>query len=284
MRQHILAVAAGVLLFAGSAQSAVTTIPSCYTALGVSPPPATSQTRIFVLVDQTVALDPSLKDSLVQNALALVQPGNAFEVTVFSAYNQGRYMDTVAQGALERPLPPARRNATGSEDLENLNICLTRQFNYGRRLMASTILKSLGASSPALSRSDILGSLVEAGRHIRDDPAQRKVVLVASDMLENSVVTSFYRHGGVRTVVPAQELQKVRAAGMLADFGGAEIYVLGGAMLPLDKASAETDATAQTYRSPVTLRALRDFWTQYFALSQARLVEFGEPALLSPVR
>jgi hypothetical protein len=59
---------------------------------------------------------------------------------------------------------------------------------------------------------------------------------------------------------------------------------LDGAMPPLDKASAETDATAQTYRSPVTLRALRDFWTQYFQLSQARLVEFGEPALLSPLR
>lgn len=270
-------------LFAGSASAAVTQIPSCYAALHMAPP-AGMQTKLYVLIDQTVLFDQPLKDSLAQNALSLVRPGNGFEVMVFSAYNQGRYMDVASGGALEPPLPPKRRNATGSDDLQTLDVCLRRQADYGRRLMAGTVAKSLGTASPALSRSDVIGSLAEAARHIRDDPASRKVVLIASDMLENSAVTSFYRKGGVRTIVPQAELEKVRAAGMLADFGGADVYVIGAAMLPLDKASAETDATMQSYRSAVTLRALADFWTLYFQNSKARLVEFGEPALLTPVR
>lgn len=281
--KYLLAALAILFPAEPAAAAATTQIPSCYAALHMAPP-AGAQAKLFVLIDQTVVFDQPLKDALIQNALSLVRPGNGFEVMVFSAYNQGRYMDVAAAGALEPPLPAARRNATGSEDLRALDICLRRQFEYGRRLMAGTVAKSLAAASPALSRSDVIGSLAEAARHIRDDPAGRKVVLIASDMLENSAVTSFYRKGGVRQIVPAAELAKVRAAGMLGDFGGAEVYVIGAAMLPLDKASAETEATMQSYRSAVTLRALTDFWTLYFQNSRARLVEFGAPALLTPIR
>ncbi|MGC9200284.1 MAG: hypothetical protein ACP5E5_15500, partial [Acidobacteriaceae bacterium] len=80
---------------------------------------------------------------------------------------------------------------------------------------------------------------------------------------------------------PKVELAKADAAHEFGNFGGATVYVLGGAMMP--PAQHGTQAEMNGYRDPQTLLHLKQFWQGYFAHSDATLAEFGEPALVSPV-
>ena len=94
-------------------------------------------------------------------------------------------------------------------------------------------------------------------------------------MVENSSAASFYAHNAVRRIDPAAELKRVNAAGLIADFDGARVCVIGAGLL-------SGDAKARNaYRDPMTMAALKQFWILYFQQSNATVQEFGVPAFLS---
>jgi hypothetical protein len=128
-----------------------------------------------------------------------------------------------------------------------------------------------------LSKSDILAALKDISDKVRASPASDKVVLLASDMLENSSVSSFYSHNAVRRIDPKAEMMKATAAGLIGDFGGARVYVIGAGLLAGDA------KVKNAYRDPQTMSALKEFWTLYFQKSNASIGEFGAPALLGAV-
>lgn len=271
------------LLLSGSAiAQPVTSIPSCYAALSVASPNTKPMTELFVLVDQTVVFDPTITASIDHSVVQFVRPGNAFEVFQFSAFNQDRYMNLVAKGFVEDRLDQERRDATGSDTLRKLDGCLVKQLNYGGRLAVAAVGKAIVGASGELARSDIIGSLQAISRAVKSSSATRKVLIVASDMLENSALASFYSRGGVRRIVPGTELSKVEASNMLGDFGGADVYVIGAGILPPATLSAKSEShgTNLAYRDPLTMGALKQFWSLYLEKSNARLIEFGEPELL----
>ena len=102
-------------------------------------------------------------------------------------------------------------------------------------------------------------------------------MLLASDMLENSSVSSFYLHNAVRRIDPQVEMKNATAAGLIGDFGGARVYVIGAGLLGGDA------KVKNAYRDTQTVSALKEFWTLYFQKSNASIGEFGAPALLGPV-
>ncbi len=85
----------------------------------------------------------------------------------------------------------------------------------------------------------------------------------------------------MRDINPTVELEKAGQANMIGNFGGAAVYVLGGAMMPAAKEG--TKAQRDGYRDPHTLNDLSQFWHDYFAKANAHLMAFGEPALVEPV-
>jgi hypothetical protein len=54
--------------------------------------------------------------------------------------------------------------------------------------------------------------------------------------------------------------------------------VLGAGLLAED-----AKQTKGIYRDPKTMGALQQFWQGYFEKSNAKLIEFGQPALLNPI-
>lgn len=98
-------------------------------------------------------------------------------------------------------------------------------------------------------------------------------------MLENSSVTSFYANQAVRQINADKELKLVADNQLYGDFGGARVYVIGAGLLAEDAKHPKG-----IYRSTQTMQALSKFWTGYFQKSNAELVEFGQPALLNPIR
>lgn len=256
-------------------------IPSCYAASKISisaPPP---EMELFVLIDQTTPLDASLQDAVYENVGRLVRPGNAFVVASFSSFGQGRYLEVITAGTLESPIVEKARGDIGVKLLRNFDACMTGQLDYGRKAAAAALNKALAGGSVELARSDVMASLKELSGRVRQSTARDKLVFIVSDMLEHSSVSSFYTNQNVRTLNPAAEIRKAEDAQQIGDFDNARIFVLGAGLVQ-NKTGGKRDSGV--YRTPQTIGALRQFWEQYFSRSKARLIEFGAPALLTPLK
>lgn len=259
----------------------VNDVPSCYAATHIEPETQPYDKLVYILVDQTVSLGSTLEQSVVDNALRMVQPGSKFVIAEFSAFSQGRYLSVLHTGIVERPLAEARINSTPMRAAKALDQCLGQQAGFARTMVAKTLVDVMKGSSSSLDQSDILMAFKSVADAVAADPARHKTLFAVTDGLENSTVTSFYAHGAARDINSAAELTKAVNAHMMADFGGASVYVIGGAMMP--PATQGTKAQRDGYRDPHMLDDLSRFWREYFAKSNARLVAFGEPALLEPV-
>ena len=251
-------------------------IPSCYAANKITPAQANSDAELFVLIDQTTLLDDSLKTSVMENAGNLIRPGNAFTIATFSAFSQGRYLEVLSAGVLEKQIPGKVRDDTSVKLLKNFDACMAGQVKFGRQAAANALLKGVAGARGDLGKSDILSSLKDASSRIKQSTAKEKIVLIVSDMLENSSHVSFYSGQDVRMLDAASEFKKIEAAKVIGDFGGARVYVLGAGLINTSK--------KDTYRNPKAISALKQFWESWLTASAAQLTEFGTPALLSPVR
>jgi hypothetical protein len=275
-----LAVLFAQLLLAGVASAApADAIRSCYhKALpdnGGAP-----DTELFVAIDQTTPLDPSLKQLVADNVRPFLAPGHGFTMVTFSAFTQGHYTEVTAAGRLDRLLTPEQRNDISKPLLLKFDLCTQRQPQQAAQLVGTALRSAYDGTSRDIAKSDVLASLKAISALVHDSKAKNKVVLLVSDMLENSSVSSFYADKGraVRKIDTRRELELAEKSGLLADFGGARVYVIGAGLLDDD------GKNGKAYRDPKTMNALAGFWSSYLSRSNAKLVEFGQPALLQPVR
>jgi hypothetical protein len=274
--------ALGLGLGAGASAAPVNQIPSCYAAGKLEIKPAAAQRAFFIVLDETVILDDALKRSLWDLVKPVVAPGTEVSIYRFSAYSQGKYLDVVAAGVLEAPIPAGVRDSVSVPKLKNFDACMTGQAQYGLTLTRNAIGKVLADSSFDLAKSDIDGSLFALSKVVRESKAPVRTVLLVSDMLENSTVSSFYQNKGVRKVDPAAELKKVEAAKLFGDFGGASVYVMGAGLIQAPAGGAK--AQPAQYRDTRTMNSLQQFWSGYFERSNAKLEAFGTPALLTVIK
>lgn len=265
-----------MLLFLTGAGAQASGIPSCYEAnkLGVAPP---ANIELFVFVDQTTTFDKTLKQSIIDNVGRILRPGVAFTVGSFSSFNQGKYAEVIASGALEAPIETSKREDISTRLLRNFDSCMQSQMQYGAQVAWKAIGQAMNGSSSDLAKSDVVASLRDLSARVRESTAKEKIVLVASDMLENSSLTSFYANNTVRKIDAYKELKII--SGIFGNFDGARVYVIGAGMLAEDAKYAKG-----VYRSPQVMQALSQFWAGYFESSNAKLIEMGKPALMNPIR
>ncbi|GGH61070.1 hypothetical protein GCM10010975_24420 [Comamonas phosphati] len=261
------------------ADTATNALPDCYQYAQLKrQSPASVQTELFAVIDQTTPFSSELRQSLAQQIAPLLSPGNALTVFAFSAYTQGYYTRRLLHARLDATIPASARDDAGKALLQKFDQCLAFQKQGIQKLAQEALVKILSQTSSSIAKSDVLGSLKDIATQVQASGAQRKIVLLASDMLENSSVSSFYSNKAVRKIDVAAEWKKVEANQLVANFGGAQIYVLGAGLI-------DTDTQKHgVYRDPQTMGALRSFWEQYFKASQARLVDFGTPDLLGRIQ
>jgi hypothetical protein len=257
-------------------------IPSCYVANKMKVAVPTTETEVFILIDQTTPLDTGLQDAVRENVGRLVKAGSAFVVASFSSFGQGRYLEVLSAGTLEGLIDAKLRDDISVKVLRNFDACMAGQADFGRNSAATALNKALSGSSPEFAKSDVMGSLKELSSRVKQSTAKDKIVFLVSDMLENSGISSFYASKNVRAIEPAAELKKAQEAQVVGDFGGARVYVLGAGLVQDNVGGKNKDSGV--YRNPKTMAALRQFWNSYFETSHAKLAEFGAPALLSPVK
>jgi len=264
------------LLIGGAANAAENAVPSCHAALATGLVQPRPTREIFVFVDQTTSLDDALRADVHDRLAPLLKPGMAFTVASFSAYGQGRYATVISAGVTEADMPASQRNEMSVPKLKKLDDCLRAQLPFARKTMNAAIDTALAGSSAELANSEILASLKQLSARVAGSKAPGRTVVVVSDMIEHSGVTSFYKKSALRTIDPATEMAKVQAAGLIGNFGGTSVTVIGAGALPPGKPSAR--------RGTAEMAALEAFWRQWFTASNAKLKEFGQPSLLQAIQ
>lgn len=272
-RLLLVALFYSTVVFAGNNEA----IPTCYNE-NIPAKNGATNVELFVIVDQTTYFDGNLKQSIADNIRPFLKPGNAFSVTEFSAFIQGHYTEVLVSGRMDSILDNDARDDTGKPSLSKFDNCMGNQAKLARQVVGNALKISFG-SDVKIHKSDILASLKDISSKVRQSTAKNKVVLIASDMLENSSISSFYTKQAVRQINVDYELKLVADSNLFGDFGGASIYVIGAGLIADDSKS-----TNGIYRSQQVMRSLSTFWKTWFQQSNAELVEFGQPALLNPVR
>jgi len=178
LRSSLLARAATALVCALALNSAaqaglVNDVPSCWAAARLAPSGAPYDRLVYVLLDQTVQLDPTLDQSVVDNTMRLLQPGTKFVIAEFSAFSQGHYLNVLHTGILEKPLPASRVSNTPIQAAKHLAQCLGMQRNFAERMVMTTLAGVLKSSTSSLDQSDIMQALKTVSTAVRDDPARR---------------------------------------------------------------------------------------------------------------
>ena len=280
MRNWSALVLATSLLGGNAWAGAIDAIPTCYDNKLVGTAPAVVESELFVVIDQTTLLDGGLKQSVADNLKPFLAAGNAFQIITFSAYTQGHYTEVLASGKLDAPMEASRRNDVSKTALAKFDQCMARQPQLAAQVAGGALRAAFDGTSGEIAKSDVLASLKSIAELSRKSRARNRIVLLVSDMLENSSVSSFYADRGhsVRKIDPAKEMQLAEQNQLLGDFGGARVYVIGAGLL------SEDGKKSKSYRDPKTMQALAGFWKTYLEKSGAQLVEFGQPALLSPIR
>jgi hypothetical protein len=250
----------------------------CYATTRITAPKSPLNASIFVFIDETTIFDDRLKQEAIDKATDFLAENRGFAVGRFSAFVQGRYADITAAGRIQPNLTDDQRYVLPRTQIRDFDICYARQVAEVRRGIGEAMLTIMNNATAEIIRSDIMTSLQGFSKAVLADTSTRKVVFVVSDMLENSSIASFYDKGGLGSVSD-DVIRQAAKAHAFGDFGGAEVYVLGAAMIP-----PGGKQPIASYRDPRNLDRLEKFWSLWFQNSNARLMAFGKPALSAPIK
>ncbi|AZG74131.1 hypothetical protein [Shewanella livingstonensis] len=247
-------------------------IKSCYDYAKVNPQTATqvAERHLFVAIDGTFSPDMNIKKLVHQKVQLFLQPGDKITIINFSAYVEDFYTNILFTGKLDTDIED--RDDVSKKLLRKFDNCMNQQGTFVQRKVDSSIIQSFKKDAVDVPKTEILSNLSQViAPIVAADSEGRRVLLLVSDMVENSDVTSFYASNSLKTIAPEQEITKVTQANMLSDFNQADIYVLGAGWIASD---------TKGFRGGEKMLPLKQFWSQYFKQSNAKLKAFGQPVLM----
>lgn len=266
-RASYLAAATAAVLTVSTPGLAKVAAPGCYNGAQLAPVAQVEDTEVFIVIDQTTALPPGVVAHLRSVLARKSRAGTRVSLFSFSAYGAGDFLQPRGSFHFEAPPSPAQVEQIGMSTQRNLRQCLANQNVAGSRLLMTRMVSVLGTGSATYSNSDIIGSLRQLGRRIAASRARTRILILASDMIQNMPGNSFYARGHLRVIDPRMEMRL--AAPHLANLAGAQVYVVGGGL-----AGGQAD---NLVRTPRELDPLERFWRAYLSQSNAKLMEFGTP-------
>lgn len=257
------------LLIAGPVQ-AQTAVMECRPLIGVGTEVVTRD--IWVIIDRTAVLPAPVQASAITKLRKALQPGDRIQLLGFSSLQGEEFTQRRLDATLSSALTDQERYELPKRTVSQLEKCLVEQERRVHAALQQQMAALLSAPLTQAANSDVLLALSDVSQQlVALSTAERRMVLIISDMIEHSAITSFYARKTLRRIDPAAELAKVQEAGLTARFEGADLFVMGAGALPGDTGG---------YRGLPELLALRTFWEQFFEQSGGQLKGWGQPELL----
>ena len=227
--------------------------------------------ELVIIIDKTTALNDELRLAARDAAEHFIRRGDEVLIYQFSAYSKTDFLRLPFRGRLEVDMPTSKRNSIGQDDLRVFDRCIAEQAGFFKTLFEAKFDASTGRTTANFEKSEILFSLKQIAADLHKRRVDHRVILLISDLLENSDFSSFYQNNQVRPIDPKTEMERVKKEDLLSDFDRAKVYIHGAGLI---------DASSRrSYRSGVTIKALQRFWMDYFSQSNATVEAFGSPDL-----
>lgn len=270
MKQLFNAAALLLVLLSSGPALAQLDVPQCRPALGLGE--EIVQRDIWVIVDRTTALPKPLQEGALLKLRRALRPGDRVQVLAFSSLQGDEFTQRTLNALISSPMTESERYELPKRTVSRLEQCLREQERRVHGAIQSQVSQLLGNPLSNAANSDILLALSDISQQlIAPSPAGHRLVLLVSDMLEHSSITSFYSRQTLRQIDPSSELAKVEEAGLVGNFDRTDIYVLGAGSLP---------GRVGGYRSQPELLALKIFWESFFSRSGGQIKGWGQPELL----
>ncbi len=261
-----------IALMVSTAGWASTASSSCYQQLNLEMPENNINSALYIFIDQTMPLNSRMRSNL--SALLSTHPKSGEQVRVarFSPNIKGQFTELSYEGFLDSKPSEAYLYQLKESQKEALQTCINRQKIEAKQLLIRAVKRDLELINTQLPHTNLLYALKRLSETVLiDDTIDDKTVLIVSDGLENSEVSSFYRRRTIATINSEKEMSKVIKHQLLADWHGAKVYMFGLGNIKDERKQVK----------PSQLESLKKFWNSYFTAGGATVKELGTPALLS---
>lgn len=246
-------------------------VKSCYENFNMTEPKAETK-ELFIIIDQTTELDKSMKKYIYSNMLSFLKAGEKVSIATFSSNTNGKYTEVLYSGKLDNEL--INKYDISKKVLRKYEGCAKAQYKYAKNKSTKALISAIKGIDKDIPKSDIFKSLNDLSKHlVVASKSKNKIVLLVSDMMEFSTITSFYTKGTLKNINTEKEMSAVKSSGYLSDFDNAKVYVVGAGL-----------GSKNSYRDPLILKSFKAFWVEYFKESNADLIEIGLPMLLENVK
>jgi len=233
--------------------------------------------NLYVVVDQTFILDEHLKEHVLKKIQPLLRSATSINIIKFSTFSEGYYTSVVLKETIVGKLTQKQRDDVAKRKLKKLDKCLQYKKKEKQIRIPKVIRNVLNESNETIGHSEIFKTLMEVSNLYRFKKAKgNKIIVLISDMLENSSITSFYSNNSIKNIETKIEFLKIKKAGYLPNFRDASIYIIGAGLLSQKARTKKNSNNKKLYK-------LKQFWTKYFKEAKSTLYGFGMPELLGSI-
>lgn len=244
---------------------------TCRSVLDISPINEIKK-EIFVLIDETTYFNDKIKQSIITSVNGSIEQNTLVSLYRFSQFSKNKYPEVIEKFIIEEAATEYEISNYKRSSIKKLEKCLEKQKEYVFNNLEKKLFSSFREKDKILQKSDLLASLQYISQNaITPSEAKNKIVLIASDMLENSTYTSFYKNGTLRTIDIDKEISIVKDQYLLGNYDQASIYIAGAGIVDV-----ESDNT----RDHKEIRILNQFWNEYFKLSNGKVKEISYAELM----
>lgn len=268
---RVLLIIAALLFSSSALCSSSLDVPSCQFTIDAYQQPKPHR-ELFLVVDRTMvgALDQTIKRDIYDHVQHYLRSGDKVQLIEFSSVQGGYYTQVTFSGMLDHNLNDEQRYTLAKSKLKYYQRCQTQQRQYLFRQFGHALI-DVFKPLPKAPNTEIVASLKDIGQKlIARSTAEHRTLLIVSDMLENSDVTSFYRRGRPRSIDTHIEINKFKHHKMQSNLMGTDVYIIGLGLME----------NSSDYLSPTLRHQYAEFWRSYLELSGGYVRAIGQPNLL----
>jgi hypothetical protein len=219
------------------------------------------KTEVYLLIDKSTYFSQKDKKNVLEKITPFIKQNTKINVYSFTEYGKNTKNENFGSFYIYSNLTNSEEDDISRSKVNKLDHCLKEAKAFAYEGIKSGLEKGTRKKEDNISKSEILRNLkIYSKNNIRYSKAKRKVVIIMSDMLENSKHISFYKNGVVKLLDINKELELVKKQNLLSAFTDSEIYVYG-------LGSVEINSSKEDNRDSDVLDNLADFWDEYFVSS-----------------
>lgn len=247
---------------------------NCYSKYNINDEFKSRSSYVMIVFDQTTPISEKLANHITEKIKPLVKPGIKFTFAKFSTFSKDHYTSINSEFFLE-PMPSENQEQeVPLGKLKKIKKCISEKQTYIHKELLNAMNKNFQEANSTIDQSEIIKNLKDIVHAKEDDfQAKKSTVIIVSDMIEHSGITSFYSNGTLRDLNPDIELEKIKKLDFLANFYESKVYVIGAGVVN-DK---------NQKRVIKSMESLKKFWSKYFEASNAKLSGFGTPELIETI-